>query len=261
MKKFFAISFLVIIFSLDSLAQITRSTSFDERPICEKTKGIWREFGNGCANGCASAFDKFVVCTEAIVFGCDCGKARCWNGETCVALKDYKKIYDAEQKKDEKILSEAKKKRHDEAMENQARIMDKFVSQYSSTAQPVALDKDGKPLQGSNNLAQFYNDAVSQVKNLDAMQNNPPKAPEAAPLPAIPPIPMDIPQAIPQVNNAPQAAPQVPPLFLQQEQAKAAAAQAAQDAQKKLPSPLLTKTPAASPNSAIPGLPEIALPQ
>ncbi|MBP7710132.1 MAG: hypothetical protein KA100_03590 [Rickettsiales bacterium] len=112
-----------VFFSANVFAQTIRPTTFDDRNICEDSKGVWRQFGNGCANNCESVFDKFAMCTNALVFSCDCGKNRCWNGETCLALKDYKKIYDIEAEKNQKILDAAKEKRKADALANEQEIM------------------------------------------------------------------------------------------------------------------------------------------
>ena len=107
-KKLLTILFFAFL-SFDVCAQNSRETSFDQRPACEEAKGVWREFGNGCLDQCRPKLDRFAICTQAIQSGCDCGKSKCWDGETCVALKDYKKLYDKEVS-EEKVVLEVEKK-------------------------------------------------------------------------------------------------------------------------------------------------------
>jgi hypothetical protein len=122
-------AFLVLFFLLiqSASAQVTRPTTFDDRGVCENSKGVWRQFGNGCADFCHDKFDRFAMCTQALVFSCECGKNRCWNGESCVALKSYKKIFDAEQAEEQKVLNAAKEKRKADALANEEEIMTKLV--------------------------------------------------------------------------------------------------------------------------------------
>ncbi len=116
-----------VIFSSDVFAQTLRSTTFDNRNVCEDSKGVWRQFGNGCADNCEAQFDRFSMCTQALVFSCDCGKSRCWNGDSCIIASEYKKIFDAEQEKNQKLADEAKEKRKADAAANKAAIMVKFL--------------------------------------------------------------------------------------------------------------------------------------
>lgn len=50
---------------------------------CAVAEGVWREFGNGCVDSCSVVRNPESGCTQTLTFGCDCGKDRCWNGETC----------------------------------------------------------------------------------------------------------------------------------------------------------------------------------
>ena len=127
---------LFLLFSHLATAQTIRPTTFDDRNICEGAKGVWRQFGNGCADNCETKFDKFAMCTNALVFACDCGKNRCWNGETCLALKDYKKIYDIEAAKNQKILDAAKEKRKADALANEQAIITKLTEPKNPDGTP-----------------------------------------------------------------------------------------------------------------------------
>jgi len=80
--------------------------------ICEKQKGIWREFGNDCADICDRRIEVLPICTNSVaMFSCDCGKNKCWNrnNEECIFYKEYKaQIKKAEE--DHKKAEEEKKK-------------------------------------------------------------------------------------------------------------------------------------------------------
>jgi hypothetical protein len=132
-----------VIFSSDVFAQTIRPTTFDSRNICENSKGVWRQFGNGCADNCEAKFDRFNICTQALAFSCDCGKNRCWNGDACVSMSEYKKVYDVEQEKSQKLLDEAKEKRKADATANKAAIMARFLPK----------DENGNPIQPAQNVA------------------------------------------------------------------------------------------------------------
>jgi hypothetical protein len=286
------LTFFIAFFSSEIFAQSIRFTSFDDRPICESSKGIWREFGNGCTDECYAKLDQFSVCSDAITYGCDCGKGRCWDGNQCVILRNYKKLFDQEQEKDAKVLSEAKKKRKDEAKANEQAMMEKFVSQISSGApsdgdsanpnQQPGITNVGSPvgaISSGNNLSQFYKNALPSEPNQNQQQAQQPAIQQPIVIPTIPDQPqIQQSQLLPPVDtNAQKPNSTVPPLFLQQEQAKEqakqAAAAAANPAQPAngiaVPSTLLPsknsqppKPPAIDPltGSVPPGLPEIPLP-
>lgn len=115
------------ILSFDVAAQVPRSTSFDKRPACEAEKGSWRRFGNGCADSCRSKFDKFSMCTQAIVYACDCGDNKCWNGKYCVELADYERVYMSVEKKRKERLDKQKELRRPLAQANRNRILKKMI--------------------------------------------------------------------------------------------------------------------------------------
>ena len=115
------------ILSFDVAAQVPRSTSFDKRPACEEEKGSWRQFGNGCADSCRAKFDKFSMCTQALIYACDCGDNKCWNGKYCVALADYERVYTSVQKKKKKRLDEKKELRRPLAEAHRYKILKKMI--------------------------------------------------------------------------------------------------------------------------------------
>ncbi len=155
-KNFAFIFFSLVFFSCQVFAQMPRSTSFDDRPICEEAKGVWREFGNGCVDFCHPKFDQFSICTQALTYGCDCGKGRCWDGKTCVSQQSYKEIFDVEQAKEKKLLDEAKEKRKEAARANEEQIMTKLLKMTPDNSAGNSGDqKPQNPIQeNSKNSAQ-----------------------------------------------------------------------------------------------------------
>lgn len=207
MKKFFAIS--LIFFCTEVFAQATRYTSFDDRPDCEESKGVWRQFGNVCVDQCRPKFDQFVICAQAITFGCDCGDGRCWEGNSCIPLKDYKKTFDAEVAEEKKILDEAKERRKEEAKENEQLILNRL-------ANPVLSEVGVPPSTNSVNQIQSLAPAITASTN-----SQPQTAQEAA-------------------SQSSQI--MATPFFLKQEQVKQSATQAAQpgsEANKSEANPLI----------------------
>ena len=87
----------MVFLNKNSFANIVRSTTFDDRFACEKSRGSWRDFGNSCADKCTYKFDKYAVCAYAIRYGCDCGKNRCLHEDKCISVSEYKKIDDAQE--------------------------------------------------------------------------------------------------------------------------------------------------------------------
>ena len=206
----------------------SRSTTFDDREYCEKSDGVWREFGNGCVDSCEGKLNQFSVCTMAFTYGCECGKSRCWDFDkkSCVALKDYKKIFDARINEEKKIAEAAKKKREEEAKENQQTILTNLDKK--SDSKEVAPQEKTKP----------NSEKTSSEKENPATPANAPQAQIPSPI----------------INNSAS----VPPLFLQQEKAKKD-----EEEKKKKEAEGKNKNEQEKQllDSTIPGLPVIPLPQ
>jgi hypothetical protein len=256
MKKFFLILFLIgVFFGQEIFAQIARPTSFDDRPICQETKGVWRQFGNGCADDCRSKFDQFSICTQALIYGCDCGKNRCWNGEKCVLQKNYKETYDLEIAAEKKSLDKAKEERKIAAKENEQKIISKFVVQdpnnqnsnnqnsnnqnsIESTPQALQITKAPQTTQSNQaaKTAQMLQDAITVIQPNSLGKN-------------------DLDLANEELNSQPdQKVKEIDlPPFFQKRQQKAAQNQANEINSAKE----TTKSPK---SLEIPGLPEISLP-
>ncbi len=54
-----------------------------ERAYCRHKGGRWTQFYNGCRDRCAPP-NVPQTCTQDTPMGCECGRARCWNGLECV---------------------------------------------------------------------------------------------------------------------------------------------------------------------------------
>lgn len=263
MRKFFVIFLLSAFFSLDSSAQIARSTSFDNRPACEQSRGVWRQYGNGCVDECNPKFEQFAICTRAVTFGCDCGKNRCWNGETCVTLKDYKKIFDVEKAEEQKILNAAKEKRKEDALENQEEIMSRLITIADEKSSQPQVDANGKPIAPNNNFVEVIKGINGGELPIEQQSQ-----PQGQAITAATSVPVGGLETIQPRKVAPEIVinpdPQVPALFLQQEKAKQEAEKKAQQsaqasdaaAQKTTQGTATTTTQI----PAVPGLPVIPLP-
>jgi len=131
------ITVIILFYSKSAFALLARPTSFDDRGSCEESKGVWRQFGNGCAGSCEAKLDQFAVCTQALVYACDCGSKRCWDGKSCVVLAEYEKIYKAKMVEEQKVLDEAKKKRQAMFKSYREQILVKLKNQ-SNPADPNA---------------------------------------------------------------------------------------------------------------------------
>ena len=265
-------SFLYLFFLLlnQSFAQIPRSTSFDDRPVCEESKGMWREFGNSCVDDCEAKFDKFAVCARDITFSCDCGKGRCWNEKSCFDLAEYKKIFDAKQEEERKLLEQQKKKRQKAAKQNNNEIMKRLAQKYTSDSQANVSEninnqisnytnaKDGdKNSAPKNNYATILKDKIPQdksqnvntdsltnISNFDFSQNNQ-KSNSQIPV---------ISQSTVEDN------PPVPAMFLQQEQAKQAYNQKQNQALDTANKNTKPQTPEQQGITILPTLPVVPLP-
>ena len=132
-KKVFLLCCLLILFSnKNSLADIVRSTTFDDRLACEKSRGSWRDFGNSCVDKCSYKFDQYAVCAYAIKFGCDCGKNRCLHEDKCISISEYKKIDDERILKDKEIVDEIKELRIKRAKKFKNEYLNKLAGIYGA---------------------------------------------------------------------------------------------------------------------------------
>ncbi|MBM3579927.1 MAG: hypothetical protein FJX34_04060 [Alphaproteobacteria bacterium] len=136
---------ITLILVLLFCSSFSRSTTFDGRADCEASIGVWRDFGSSCADECEAQLDEFSMCAQVVTSGCDCGKSRCWNDEknSCVALRDYKKIFDARRAEEKERLEAEKKQREEEAKEDQAEMARNLSKQEAANNQ-AAPTQSGK---------------------------------------------------------------------------------------------------------------------
>ena len=56
----------------------------DSEEECLRVNGKWIEFNNGCIDSCEYIRNpEEISCIQVLTYGCECGKDKCWNGETC----------------------------------------------------------------------------------------------------------------------------------------------------------------------------------
>jgi hypothetical protein len=167
-KTFFFSCLCLIFFSYNIRAQNTRITTFEDRPLCEQEMGVWRHFGNRCANYCNARFDEFAICAEAVTFSCDCGKNKCWNGEKCILTKDYKKIFEVRKAEEKKILDEKKDKRREAAKENQQLVLNNLIKKVAEDKKQQDAAQQKEDLLAtvtSNSKDNTANSSKSAVQN------------------------------------------------------------------------------------------------
>lgn len=70
----------------------TEQKNAEQKAICEKQSGIWKDFKNGCADNCGSKISKMAMCTMSITLGCECGGSKCWDSKknVCTEIEEYK---------------------------------------------------------------------------------------------------------------------------------------------------------------------------
>ncbi len=162
MRNFFTFLLFLVFVSCNSIAQEARSTTFDNREVCEKSKGVWRQFGNGCASSCNSKFERFKVCTMAITYSCECGNDKCWDGENnkCVLLNDYKVVFDKEQKDIQDKLDEMKDARKEQAKQNVEKIVNNLIKNYrkNQTVDNSGSNSSNQSNSSQGNVSQFYDE-------------------------------------------------------------------------------------------------------
>jgi len=167
---------LIIFFGLfinNVYADIQRPTTFDERQNCEKSKGMWRDFGNSCVGGCESKLDKFSVCSYAITFGCDCGANRCYHEDKCILINEYIKIHEQKLIEDQKISDEYKNKRKEAFKKFQNNYINKlagifgqdpnYIHNYPRQPRPLAQNE----FKNTNRLL-IYNEIIKKKNERSA---------------------------------------------------------------------------------------------
>jgi hypothetical protein len=164
-SKFFLYLTLIIVVSSQNIAfaAFSRSTTFDKREICEKEKGVWREFGNSFADNCEPKFDKYMIAAQSLVFSCDCGPQKCWESSKCVEMRQYEKIFTAKKNQQEKEIAKQRKEREEEAIFLANEKIRKYYQENPNAAQ--AQNQTSQQNQGqNNNISQFRDKVISPVQ-------------------------------------------------------------------------------------------------
>jgi len=139
------IAFIILLCFVNSVFANNRPTTFDDRPACEKSQGVWREFGSGCVDNCLKKIDPYnIVCTSALTYGCECGKNRCWNGETCVAIQEYQLEYNKQQEQENFANNKDRLARQQEAQKFRRDYLEKLIKGEKSSTTQVAENKEKK---------------------------------------------------------------------------------------------------------------------
>ena len=93
--------FLILFLTIASVIfNASAEDSFDVKKMCESQKGVWREFGNDCADNCSLDKGRKKMCISNITFSCDCLENKCWNYYQCVDNEQYQ--IDAKKEQEEK---------------------------------------------------------------------------------------------------------------------------------------------------------------
>ena len=136
------IFFLIISFSHKTIAG-TENEAYEIRKSCLKAGGSWRQFNNSCANNCSE--DKFNVCSQILIFACDCGIDSCWNQSKCIKNTEYNQLLTVEPKKEPNKLEKKEiEKNKQDGVHTRKKIMFKVIDQSLARAQSI---KDIAPKQ------------------------------------------------------------------------------------------------------------------
>ncbi len=150
-KNIILLCLLIFINSNNSYAQSERLEIFEKRAECLKNNGIWREFGNGCADSCESQFSGFIFCSMVIIYGCDCGIDSCYYDNKCISHEKYgiineRKIKQKESSQEEELRQIQRKNLINERMAE-------LVSRYN-------IDSD------QNNKTNVFNNEIKTNSNI-----------------------------------------------------------------------------------------------
>lgn len=117
-----------------------KADQYEVRELCEKNHGVWREFGNDCANNCYSTIQKTLpFCVNAITFDCDCSPDRCWDDGECTLIKSYQQKIDQLKTLEEEKLNEDKNAKEKEKSNNKVTPVAEITS--NQQIQTQKLDK------------------------------------------------------------------------------------------------------------------------
>jgi hypothetical protein len=154
------IFFLVIGFSHKTIAS-TENETYEIRKSCLKAGGSWRQFNNSCANNCSE--NKFNVCSQILIFACDCGIDSCWNQSKCIKNAEYNQLLTAEPKKEPNKLEKKEiEKNNQDGVHTRKKIMFKVIDQSLARAQSI---KDIAPKKSIKKNSQTTDKAILPENN------------------------------------------------------------------------------------------------
>ncbi len=163
--------FSSFVFSISAQARMVYSTTFDGWENCKNSNGIWREFANDCSDSCQYKLGEIALCSPTITYSCDCGKGRCLNEGSCIAIKDYQAMVDERnkaddrKKEDEKQEEKIRKQRAAARQSNINQIINNLIEKKRQQLNVGAPAADSGFLLGqqqqvqpvsSSNILQFY---------------------------------------------------------------------------------------------------------
>lgn len=137
--------------------------NFEKREECLAAGGVWRQFGNGCADNCLAKFDKFSFCTMVVTYDCDCGNDSCYYNGKCYEVQTFKSVYEKIELEKKQQLDDEKKAREAQYMIKKNEIIESLIKRYN-----IPVDRENKfqsqSVSGNtrssfvpnNNVANFY---------------------------------------------------------------------------------------------------------
>lgn len=160
---------LIFFFVIPNIANaqiVDRLENFDKREACINAGGVWRQFGNGCADNCLAKFNKFNFCTMAVTYGCDCGKDSCYYNDKCYDLDKFEKVYEQIELENKKKSDAEKSERQMQYMIKKNEIIEGLIKRYNipienrtrSQYRTVSVSGPGRVVNliPNNNVANFY---------------------------------------------------------------------------------------------------------
>jgi hypothetical protein len=81
---------LLIIFLLMITKAYCQEIS-NAKDFCKTQKGVWREFGDDCADSCSLERGSGKSCIKKITYSCDCLENKCWDYYQCIDDDLYQK--------------------------------------------------------------------------------------------------------------------------------------------------------------------------
>jgi len=164
------IFFLIIGFSHNTIAG-TESEAYEIRKSCLKDGGSWRQFNNSCANNCSE--NKFNVCSQILIFACDCGVDSCWNQSKCIKSTEYNQILTAEPKKEPNELEKKEiEKNKQDGVYTRKKIMFKVIDQSLARAQSIKDIAPKKSIKKNSQTTDIATPSENNTNNNNSTNNS-----------------------------------------------------------------------------------------